>query len=139
VMPKPFSAMKHRAVLGYGAQVHMVENRNCTDARLRELVDCYQAVVVQPYSHPFVDSRSRDGDGRVDQVADLDIVLAQVGGGGLLSVLCRAAQQLLPRMVTFSCEPAGALDAMDSVKQNRIVPMPNPNTLADGFRRVLRS
>ena len=29
VMPKPFSAMKHRAVLGYGAQVHVVENRNC--------------------------------------------------------------------------------------------------------------
>ena len=28
---------------------------------------------------------------------------------------------------------AGALDAMDSVKQNRIVPMPNPNTLADGL------
>jgi threonine dehydratase len=27
VMPKPFSAMKHRAVLGYGAQVHMIENR----------------------------------------------------------------------------------------------------------------
>ena len=75
----------------------------------------------------------------MDQVADLDIVLAQVGGGGLLSGLCRAAQQLLPRMVTFTCEPAGALDAMDSVKQNRIVPMPNPNTLADGFRRVLRS
>ncbi len=54
VMPKPFSAMKHRAVLGYGAQVHMVENRSCTDARLRELVNGYQAVVVQPYSHPFV-------------------------------------------------------------------------------------
>ena len=53
-MPKPFSAMKHRAVLGYGAQVHMVENRNCTDARLRELVEGYQAVVVQPYSHPIV-------------------------------------------------------------------------------------
>jgi len=138
-MPKPFSAMKHRAVLGYGAQVHMVENRSCTDARLRELVDGYKAVVVQPYSHPFVIAGQRDGDGRVDQVADLDIMLAQVDDGGLLSGLCRAAQALLPRMVIIACEPAGALDAMESVKQNRIVPMPNPNTLADGFRRVLRS
>ena len=33
VMPNPFSATKHRAVLGYGAQVHGVEDRNCTDAR----------------------------------------------------------------------------------------------------------
>ena len=40
-------------------------------------------------------------------------------------------------MAIFACEPAGALDAMDSVKQNRIVPMPNPNTLADRLRTSL--
>ena len=50
VMPKPFSAMKRRAVLGYGTQVHEFENRSCTDARLRELVDGYQPLVVQPYT-----------------------------------------------------------------------------------------
>ncbi|HLA61262.1 MAG TPA: pyridoxal-phosphate dependent enzyme [Nitrospiraceae bacterium] len=50
VMPKPFSAMKRRAVLGYGTQVYEFENRSCTDARLRELVDGYQPVVVQPYT-----------------------------------------------------------------------------------------
>jgi hypothetical protein len=43
------------------------------------------------------DSRSRDGDGRVDQVADLDNVLAPVVSGGLNSGLCLAAQALLPR------------------------------------------
>ncbi len=40
-------------------------------------------------------------------------------------------------MAIFACEPASALDAMDSGKQNRIVPMPNPNTLADGLRTSL--
>jgi len=40
-------------------------------------------------------------------------------------------------MAIFACEPAGALDAMNSVKQNRIVPRPNPNTLADGLRTSL--
>jgi threo-3-hydroxy-L-aspartate ammonia-lyase len=54
VMSKPFSAMKHRAVLGYGAQVHMVENRNCAETKLRELVGDYQAVVVHPFNDPFV-------------------------------------------------------------------------------------
>ena len=54
VMPKPFSAMKHRAVLGYGAQVHVVEDRNCADATLRELVGDYQAVVVHPFNDPYV-------------------------------------------------------------------------------------
>ena len=76
VMPKPFSAMKHRAVVGYGAQVHVVEDRSCADARLRELVDDYHAVVVHPFNDPFVIA----GQGTVmvefiDQVGDLDIVL----------------------------------------------------------------
>ena len=138
VMPKPFSAMKHRAALGYGAQVHVVEDRSCADARLRELVDDYQSVVVHPFNDPFVIA----GQGTVmvefvDQVDDLDIVLGPVGGGGLLSGLCLAAQVLRPRMAIFACELAGALDAMDSVKQNRIVPRPNPNTLADGLRTSL--
>lgn len=56
---------------------------------------------------------------------------------GLLSGLCLAAQALRPSIAIFACEPAGALDAMDSVKQNRIVPMPTPNTLADGLRASL--
>ena len=50
VMAKPFSAMKHRAVLRHGTQVHEFENRSSTDARLREFVDGYQPVVVQPYT-----------------------------------------------------------------------------------------
>lgn len=73
----------------------------------------------------------------VDQVAGLGIVLAPVDGGGLLSSLCLATHALRPRMAIFACEPAGALDATDSIKQNRIVPMPNPNTLADGLRTSL--
>ncbi|MDE3039159.1 MAG: pyridoxal-phosphate dependent enzyme [Nitrospirota bacterium] len=55
----------------------------------------------------------------------------------MLSGLCLAAQALRPSIAIFACEPAGALDAMDSVKQNRIVPMPTPNTLADGLRASL--
>jgi threonine dehydratase len=50
VVPKPFSALKHRAVLGYGTQVHVFENWSCTDAMVRELVDGYQPVVIQPYT-----------------------------------------------------------------------------------------
>jgi threonine dehydratase len=40
-------------------------------------------------------------------------------------------------LAIFACEPAGALDAMDSGKQNRIVPLSIPNTLADGLRTSL--
>ena len=50
--PKSFSAMKHRAVLGYGAQVYVVEDRNCAEIKLRELVGDYQSVVVRPFNDP---------------------------------------------------------------------------------------
>ncbi len=73
----------------------------------------------------------------LDQVNDLDIVLAPVGGGGLLSGLCIAAEACRPQIKIFACEPAGALDAIESVRQNRVVPMSNPNTIADGLRTSL--
>lgn len=138
VMPKPFSIMKYRGVLSYGAQVHAVEDRNHADAKMNELVRDYHAVVVHPFNDPFVIA----GQGTVmvefiDQVADLDMVLAPVGGGGLLSGLCLAAEALRPHMAIFACEPACALDAMASVMQNRIVPMPDQNTVADGLRTSL--
>jgi threonine dehydratase len=55
-------------------------------------------VVVRPFNDPFVIA----GQGTVmvefvDQVADLDIVLGSVGGGGLLSGLCLTAQALRHR------------------------------------------
>jgi len=40
-------------------------------------------------------------------------------------------------LAIITCEPAGGLGAMDSVKQNHIVPMPDQNMLADGLRTSL--
>ena len=54
VMPKPFSAMKPHAVLGYGAQVHVVEDQNCADTKVRELVGDYHTVDVRPFHDAFV-------------------------------------------------------------------------------------
>lgn len=73
----------------------------------------------------------------VHHVANLDIVLAPVGGGGALFGLCLAADALRSCIAIFACEPSSALDAMDSVKQNRVVPMPKPDTLADGLQTSL--
>ena len=56
----------------------------------------------------------------LEQVPQLDVLLAPIGGGGLLSGLCVAAHALDPQMKVFACEPAGALDALHSVRQNRI-------------------
>lgn len=80
------------------------------------------------------DSRSRDGDGRVDHVADLDNVMAPVASGGLLFQPLSHGTGTPTALAIFACEQAGGLGAMDSVKQTHIVPMPNQNMLDDDLR-----
>ena len=80
-------------------------------------MDDYHTVDVHSFNDPFVIA----GQGTVmvefvDQVADLDIELGPVGGGGLLSGLCLAAQALRPHMAIIACGPTGTLDVMDLVK-----------------------
>ena len=138
VMPNPYSSTKHQAAVDYGATVHVAEDRVCAEVMLGKIVEDTGATII----HPFNDSLVIAGQGTImvellEQVSELDVVLAPVGGGGLLSGLCVAAQACRPRIKIFACEPAGALDAVESVRQNRIVPMTFPNTIADGLRTSL--
>jgi threonine dehydratase len=138
VMPKPYSLMKRQAMLDYGAVVYVAEDRARAEVMLRDVMDDTGATLVHPFNDPLVIA----GQGTImvellDQVKELDIVLAPVGGGGLLSGLCIAAEACRPQIQIFACEPAGALDAIESVRQNRVVPMVNPKTIADGLRTSL--
>ena len=138
VMPKTSSSVKQDAVRLYGALIHETEDR----ARAIALCDCMARELPAVIIHPFNDPLVIAGQGTVmvellEQVADLDAVLAPIGGGGLLSGLCVAAETLRPQLEIFACEPAGALDAFESVRQNRVVPMANPDTIADGLRTSL--
>ncbi len=138
VMPIDSSALKRQAVISLGATVYETAGRAQANELLSRLAQELPAVVVHPFNDPLVIA----GQGTVlveflDQVRDLDVVLAPVGGGGLLSGLCLASHALRPQLEMFACEPAGALDAMMSVWENRIVPMADPVTLADGLRTNL--
>jgi len=138
VMPKPYSSMKHQAAIDYGAIVHVAEDRIRAEVMLGKIVEDSGATIIHPFNDPLVIA----GQGTImvellEQVSELDIVLAPIGGGGLLSGLCVAAHTCRPQMKIFACEPAGALDAVESVRQNRIVPIPSPRTIADGLRTSL--
>lgn len=70
-------------------------------------------------------------------IPDLEVILAPIGGGGLLSGTCIAAHGTNPSIQVYACEPTGALDAIQSVRENRIVPMTSPMTIAEGLRTSL--
>jgi threonine dehydratase len=138
VMPKPLSSYKEGCVLRHGATVWITEDRESAQSKLQDLLKDEQASLV----HAFDDPAVMAGQGTVmleflGQVERVDILLAPVGGGGLLSGLCVAAHHLQPAMKVFACEPAGAADAVESLRVNRVVPMSNPRTRADGLRTSL--
>jgi threonine dehydratase len=71
------------------------------------------------------------------QVPDLDVVIAPVGGGGLLCGTAVAAKGLRPGIRVIAAEPAGADDAARSFAAGRIIPLESPATIADGLRTSL--
>lgn len=135
VMTGSVNPVKRQAVRGYGATIHDWPNHEEAERNLPALLRELDGVFI----HPFNDPQVIAGQGTAmleffSAVPDLDIVLAPVGGGGLLSGTSIAAHGLKPSLQIYACEPTGALDAMQSVQENRIVPMKNPRTIAEGLR-----
>ena len=69
----------------------------------------------------------------LEDVPDLDAVIAPVGGGGLLSGTSIAAKGLSPGIRVLGAEPEMADDAYRSLQAGHILPSENPKTIADGL------
>jgi threonine dehydratase/serine racemase len=138
VMPSSAPAVKRAAVEGYGARI--VTCAPTLRAREQAMADVARetgAVII----HPYDDARVIAGQGTaafelVEEVPDLDAVVAPVGGGGLLSgtaisVTSRSAARVV------GAEPEAADDAFRSLQAGRILPSNDPVTIADGLRTSL--
>jgi threonine dehydratase/serine racemase len=135
VMPRNASPVKRRAVLEYGGRVvecePTLEARETTAAAVLAETG---GTLVPPYNHPDVIA----GQGTValellEQVADLDAIVAPVGGGGLIAGITLAARGLRPTLCVFAAEPQGADDAARSKAAGRLIPQTGPHTIADGL------
>ncbi len=138
VMHAPVNPMKRGAVAGYRATIHEAADRESAEQLLRELSEGLGASYVHAFNDPLVIA----GQGTcmlefLSVVPDLEVVMAPVGGGGLLSGTCVTAHGMKPSVDVYACEPTGAWDARQSVEENRIVPMPHPVTIAEGLRTSL--
>jgi threonine dehydratase len=92
--------------------------------------------------HPFDDAQVIAGQATaalefIEAVPDLDIVIAPVGGGGLLSGTAIVVRALRPQMRVYGAEPANADDAARSFRSGRVEPLPEKVTIADGLRTTL--
>jgi threonine dehydratase/serine racemase len=135
VMPRTASPVKRAAVEGYGGRVVECEPTLAERERVAaELVAQTGGSLIPPFDHPDVIA----GQGTaalelLEDVPDLDAVVAPVGGGGLLSGFCVASRGVNPAIRVFGAEPLGADDAARSKALGEWVPQTAPNSIADGL------
>lgn len=135
VMPSNAPQVKKNAVAGYGGQITFCEPtlsaRESTMERIR--LDTGATVV-----HPYNDERVIAGQGTatlelLEDVPDLDVILAPVGGGGLLSGTSIAATETRKGIRVIAGEPEMADDAFRSLQAGEVIPSLHPKTVADGL------
>jgi threonine dehydratase len=135
VMPSNAPAVKKAAVAGYGGQITFCEpTLAARESTLAELVERTGATVV----HPYNDKRVIAGQGTaalelLEDIPELEVIIAPVGGGGLLSGTSIVAKGTKAGIRVIAGEPEMADDAYRSFKAGEIIPSVKPKTIADGL------
>ncbi len=139
VMPSNAPAIKRAATLALGAEVVDVGLASSERlAKAEELVRAHGYIVVPPYDdEKIIAGQATCGLEIVAALPDVDLVLAPVSGGGLLSGTATAIKLLRPEAKVFGIEPELAGDTAESFRTGKIVTWPaemTSRTIADGLR-----
>ncbi len=139
VMPENASPAKVEATRGYGAEIVFCPSTHPgRRAAVERLVQDTGAAYVSPHDDPLVIAgQATAACELMEEIPDLDMLLAPVGGGGLLSGTLLAARHLGKKVRVIGCEPAGADDASRSLRSGERVTDFVPRTIADGLRTPL--
>src|SRR5215469_4084674 len=134
VMPKDAPAAKLNATREYGGEIvfydRYTESREeiCT-----RLAADRGLAIVPPFDHAQVIAGQGTAARELFQdVGPLDVLLVNLGGGGLLAGSALAAQAMSPRCRVIGVEPEAANDGQQSFRAGKIVRIPVPHSIADG-------
>ena len=134
VMPTTTPLMKVNRTKSYGADVVLegdVFDEACDHAY--KLADEFGYTFV----HPFDDLDVATGQGTIameiiKELPTVDYILVPIGGGGLCTGVSTLAKLLNPKIKVIGVEPAGANCMQASLKEGKVVGLPQVNTIADG-------
>lgn len=135
VMPSNAPEIKKQAVKEYGGEIfECAPNLQAREESLKALVDRYQATFIPPYDHcDVIEGQATCAFEIYEEGLSLDVLMAPVGGGGLLSGTALASHYYSPQTAVIGSEPEGADDARRSFVAGKRIPMENPHTIADGL------
>lgn len=135
VMPCNAPRVKVEAVQAYGAEITFCEpNLQAREEKLDEVVEKTGATFIHPFNNKeVITGQATAAFELFEQAGPLDYIMAPVGGGGLLSGTLAAALHFGNSCQVVAAEPEGADDAFRSLQAGRLIPMEEPDTIADGL------
>ena len=135
VMPTAAPQSKIEATRGYGAEIVLHDDRATLFERLAEVRDARGLTFVHPFDDPVVVAGAGTiGLEILEDLADVDVVVVPVGGGGVLSGIASAIKQIRPRVKVVAVELAEGPGLAPALAAGKPVPVTRPwGTLADGM------
>ncbi len=140
VMPHTAPQAKKDAVRGYGGQIVECEpSTSSREAVFAEVVAETGADFVHPYNDPrVIAGQATCSREFLEEVDDLEAIVAPIGGGGMISGTCLTVSNIAPKVEIYAAEPEQADDAYRSFKAGHIIADDAPVTVADGLKVPLK-
>ena len=134
VMPKTTPLIKVQSTKKYGAEVVLYGDVYDDAYQKAKELEAQEGYV---FVHPFDDIDVLEGQGTIaleilEEMPDAEVIVVPIGGGGLISGIASAAKMIKPDIKIIGVEPSGAASATEALKKNKVVTLPEANTIADG-------
>ncbi len=138
VMPRTAPEIKKRGVRGYGGEIFECEpTLQARESTLIEVIKKTGATEIHPFNNYAVMAGQATATMEfLDEVKELDVIMAPVGGGGLLSGTAMAVNYFSPTIKVIAGEPAGSDDAYRSMQTGKIE-QAQSQSIADGLLTTL--
>jgi threonine dehydratase len=139
VMPGNAPAVKREATINLGAEIILVgPSSSERQAKAEELAEQHGYVIVPPYNdEKIIAGQGTMGLEILEELPEVETVIAPVGGGGMLSGISAAIKLSRPEVKVVGAEPEFAADAKASLRSGKIVQFAADQvtrTVADGLR-----
>jgi threonine dehydratase len=141
VMPENSSKVKVNGVAYYNGKITFCKpTLEARETTLAEVIQATGATEIHPYNdYRIIAGQATAGLEILNERPDTQLIIAPVGGGGLLSGTALAALYFGNSTKVIAAEPEQANDAYQSFKSGYFIPSVSPDTIADGLRTSLGS
>ena len=135
VMPENAPVVKKNAVAGYGAEITFCKpTQQAREETTNQIIERTGATLIHPYDNfNVICGQGTAALELLSEIPDLEIVVAPIGGGGLMSGTSTSVKGTNSKIQVIGAEPLNANDAFITFTTGILTPSDNPKTVADGL------